>query len=740
MRFTRGLISISILLLGADLHPAGAAPGDLDATFGAGGAVSTSTSTAIFGYAVVAAQPDGKILVAADGETTNADLTIVRYDASGTLDPTWGNAGVVTLATGQGDESAVAIVVQPDGRVLAAAHGTQIRIVRLDSSGALDPTWGGTGLVATGLSGGGFDGYGDLLRLEDGSILVAGSFLGDLAMVRYDATGVRDMTFAGTGIALTDVGETAVYARLALQDDGKIVATGTAGAAIVTTRHYPSGVRDVAFGADGVVTTSAGTSADDVGRDVLVQPDGRILVLGQDGSTTALAPTLWLTVRLTSDGDLDPTWGGTGIVATSVPGPPATSNARALLHQADGRILAVGESLPDPGTSFDVDFATVRFASDGSLDATWGGTGIVRTDFGSDFELAGDALLQADAKLVVAGADAATASVLVARFEVGEYCGDGSVQAGESCDDGNGVDGDCCSSTCAFESAGATCNDDGDACSSDTCDGAGTCLHTPVADGAGCEDGNPCTVGETCSAGACGGGTSGGVGCVNPFVCYKTRGSRGFPKFAGAARVSLADDLESGEFDLKAQFELCVPAAVNDLEVLDADIRRIAYKIRPSKGEPKHVKQTGLLVQDAFGVHAFDTKKAEMVLAPAHLSLVSPPTAPAPAVADYFKCYKARYTKGRARFPRSRAKATEEFEDRFYDIFEPRRLCFPADEGGQGINDPSQLLTCYRLRRAALQPNHDKIVDQIRTADGFGDLRLDTSRERDLCMPATLLP
>ena len=740
MRFLRVLISSFVVLLGSAVDDATAAPGDLDATFGTGGVVSTPTSTAIFGYAVVAVQPDGKILVAADGETTNADLTIVRYDASGVLDPSWGTEGVFTLATGQGDESAVAIVVQPDGKVLAAAHGTQIRVLRLDSDGTLDPTWGGTGLVATGLSGGGFDGYGDLLLEEDGSVLVAASFLGDLAILRYDATGARDTTFGGTGIALVDVGANAVYARLALQDDGKILGTGTAGEEIVTTRHHASGVRDVAFGTNGVVTASAGTTAQDMGRDILALPDGRIVVLGQDGSTTALEPTLWLTMRLTSDGSLDPTWGGTGIVATSVPGPPATSNARALLHQSDGKILVAGESLPDASMSHDVDFATARFESDGSLDPTWGGTGIALTDFGSAFELAGDAVLQADAKLIVAGADATTASILVARFDVGEYCGDGTVQAGEICDDGNGVDGDCCSSTCTFEIGGAPCTDEGDACTADACDGAGTCVHSPLAEGASCEDGNPCTTGETCAAGVCGGGASGGVGCVNPFVCYKTRSSRGFSKFPGASQVSFADGLETGDFDLKAPFELCVPASVNDIEVLDPDISQVAYKIRPSKGEPKHAKQTGLVVQDAFGVHSFDTKKAEMVLAPAHLSLVSSPAPPAPTVADHFKCYKARYTKGQPQFPRSRAQASEEFEDRFYEVFAPRRLCFPADESGQGINDPSRLLTCYRIRRAALQPNHDKIVGEIRAADGFGNLRLDTSKERDLCMPATLLP
>jgi ELWxxDGT repeat protein/cysteine-rich repeat protein len=80
-------------------------------------------------------------------------------------------------------------------------------------------------------------------------------------------------------------------------------------------------------------------------------------------------------------------------------------------------------------------------------------------------------------------------------------CGDGFVHAGvEDCDDGNTADGDCCSSTCTFEANGASCPDDGDPCSADTCDGAGTCTHTtPINAGTVCRPAaGPCDVAETC--------------------------------------------------------------------------------------------------------------------------------------------------------------------------------------------------------------------------------------------------
>ena len=56
-------------------------------------------------------------------------------------------------------------------------------------------------------------------------------------------------------------------------------------------------------------------------------------------------------------------------------------------------------------------------------------------------------------------------------------CGNGVVELGEQCDDGNTAGGDCCSATCQYEGSGSACADDGDVCTSDVCDGAGSCTH-----------------------------------------------------------------------------------------------------------------------------------------------------------------------------------------------------------------------------------------------------------------------
>ena len=74
-------------------------------------------------------------------------------------------------------------------------------------------------------------------------------------------------------------------------------------------------------------------------------------------------------------------------------------------------------------------------------------------------------------------------------------CGDGRVDIDEQCDDGNTMSGDCCSADCLFENMGASCGDDLDPCTRDTCDGAGLCVHAP--DGGTCSDGIACPGSET---------------------------------------------------------------------------------------------------------------------------------------------------------------------------------------------------------------------------------------------------
>jgi CSLREA domain-containing protein len=82
-------------------------------------------------------------------------------------------------------------------------------------------------------------------------------------------------------------------------------------------------------------------------------------------------------------------------------------------------------------------------------------------------------------------------------------CGNGTIDGGDQCDDGNVRSGDCCTATCQLDGSGTLCAD-GDVCTDNACNGAGSCIATNNT--SPCNDGQICTVGETCSAGTCGGG------------------------------------------------------------------------------------------------------------------------------------------------------------------------------------------------------------------------------------------
>ena len=85
-------------------------------------------------------------------------------------------------------------------------------------------------------------------------------------------------------------------------------------------------------------------------------------------------------------------------------------------------------------------------------------------------------------------------------------CGDGIAEGPEQCDDGNTISGDCCSEICELETNGSPCGDDGNQCTSDTCNGQGTCIHPSVSNNTPCDDNDVCTDDSKCIAGECVGG------------------------------------------------------------------------------------------------------------------------------------------------------------------------------------------------------------------------------------------
>ncbi len=413
----RFLILAGLLLL-LPLNVMAQQAGDLDATFGVGGKVLTDISGNNDEGQDVVLQPDGKIVVAGYsplGAEGFVQFAVVRYLPDGSLDPGFGDGGVVLTSFGSINAVAHTVALQPDGGIIAAGFTVDnsgaggFALARYLPDGTLDTTFSGDGKSTLDV---GFGQVNDLVLQPDTKIVAIGTG----GSVRFNADGTLDTTFGTGGLVQIDFDQFAAV----LQSDGKIVTAGSfldvdpfqRGFALA--RFLPDGSLDTTFGTDGRVNT-------DVGEDgsiqaVTLQPDGKIIAAG--GS---LSPGQNFTLaRYLSDGALDATFGSDGLVITDFGG---VSQAAGVSLQADDKIVAAGAG------------GLARYLPDGTLDTTFSGDGIV-TDFGGV-----GLVIQADGRLVVAGSFSTTGNegafdIALARYLSAPMPGVGPPTSKEQCKHG----------------------------------------------------------------------------------------------------------------------------------------------------------------------------------------------------------------------------------------------------------------------------------------------------------------
>jgi uncharacterized delta-60 repeat protein len=372
------------------------------------GTVTTDINGFDVGYSVTV-QSDGKILVA--GSASN-DFALVRYNADGSLDTSFGIDGKVTTDIGFSDQ-ANSVTVQADGKILVAGFtgggSGDFALVRYNADGSLDTSFDLDGIVTTDI---GDEAYSVAVQ-SDGKILVAGSASNDFALARYNADGSLDAMFT------TDIGlglsRDQAYS-VAVQSDGNILVAGSAGITgddydFALVRYNTDGTLDTSFGGTGtgIATTNTGLGfSTDQAYSVAVDSNGKILVAGYtwDGGGVSIGnpPHViqsydLMLVRYNADGTLDTSFGepGTGIVITQV---GASVIGRSVTVQSDDKILVAGfTTIAGSGD----EFALIRYNTDGTLDTSFGGTGIVITDIGPFGELGFSVTVQPDGKILVAG-------------------------------------------------------------------------------------------------------------------------------------------------------------------------------------------------------------------------------------------------------------------------------------------------------------------------------------------------
>lgn len=384
------------------------ADGSLDASFGAGGAVLTDFASSTDGGRAVLVQPDGKIVVAGFANRGgNIDFALARYSSAGVPDASFGEAGEMATDLYGGDDYCYGILVEAgSGNLLLGGYtlnGTQndLALVRYTASGSLDVTFSDDGKLYSDFNGRSEWGYG-LLKQADGKLILAGYMLtvagSDFAMARFTDNGSLDLEFNQDGWVITNLfGSNDMGMAAVMQPDEKLVLAGWVDGMndtdFAVARYYSNGSPDLSFDDDGRVVTDVFGNHDNAYA-AAVQPDGKIIVAG---AAFIEYDDAFALVRYNTDGSLDPTFGGDGLVTNNY----GDDNDRihALLIQPDGKLVAAGQV----GTTTGLDFALARYNADGSLDTSFGSGGWVVTDFYGDDDFGQALTRQPDGKLLLAG-------------------------------------------------------------------------------------------------------------------------------------------------------------------------------------------------------------------------------------------------------------------------------------------------------------------------------------------------
>jgi uncharacterized delta-60 repeat protein len=386
-----------------------AAAGDLDRQFGGDGRVTTDLDSLNEGALAVAIQPDGKIVVV--GITGDPNLVtsgvLVRYDATGTLDPTFDGDGI-RFFDGLNPAD---IVVQPDGKIVVAgtAKGPDFfedfAVARFNTDGTANTSFGSEGIATAGSPSG--NGRGRAIALQpDGRIVVVGwtdqeSEGGDAAIARFNSDGTLDTSF-GNAIRVLNMGAHSYANAVSIQTNGKIVVAGEGAGAkgwhFALARLHIDGTGDTSFGGDGRVRTVFGDGSRP--SDVVVLADGRIMVAGTMFPISKATSDFAL-ARYTSRGTLDATFSHDGRKRSDFSS--GNDEAHSLMLQSNGRIVLAGSAAP-PRHRFNASFGLARYTVNGKLDPTFSGDGKKRTRFGSNYrDFGNDAALQPNGRIVVAG-------------------------------------------------------------------------------------------------------------------------------------------------------------------------------------------------------------------------------------------------------------------------------------------------------------------------------------------------
>lgn len=400
------IIYIVLLLLGTMCYSQSAS---YDSSFGVNGKVLINRCPGSYRVLTMDIQSDGKIVHGLGG-TSNIYAIFSRTNSNGSLDTTFGTNGYYELSTTtttvlqpESNYTMVELEVQNDNKIVSAGRRESIAastfcVSRILANGGLDTSFNGTGFLEVSFGTG--TSRGNCMKLQNnGKILVggrSGSSSQFFSILRLDVNGSLDSTFGTAGKVQTLMSGQSFPYSIAIQSDGKILMGGYVlnnpyGYDFALVRYMPNGALDTSFGVNGIVITTINTFYDDVIRKVLIQNDGKIVVVGNDADSTGASRIAM--IRYLNNGTIDTGFATNGMYISDFYG----GSFDAAL-QVDGKIVVSGYSYPT-GMEPSV-FSVFRYNTNGTLDSDFVNSNV---SFPFDFNSGSAQILIEPSNKIIAG-------------------------------------------------------------------------------------------------------------------------------------------------------------------------------------------------------------------------------------------------------------------------------------------------------------------------------------------------
>ena len=387
--------------------------GTLDTSFGRDGIVITP----FFGFdssvQSLLIQPDKKIIAGGSvTKTGSTQFSLARYKVDGSLDETFGNSGQVFTDY---PELMVmsSMALQSDGKIIVAGnlYNSSISIsrfvlVRYDSNGILDTSFGIDGRVITNISDK-LDRISSVIIQNDGKIIASGATsddvtYSDFAMVRYNSNGTLDTNFGNNGVVVTSIKAWDYANAITLQNDNEIIIAGAISKEFDLNLGFDYDFAVLKFDSKGHLDTTFGNGgnsiigtrqANEKAFSVNILSDGNIVLAGEHHSSKYA----FMLTQLLPNGDLDTSFGNNGVVINSL----SNEFIESVAMQIDGKFLIT--EYHGTGGCCSADIKLIRFLDDGNFDPTFGTNGIVTADFLNENNQANAIVIQADGKIIIGG-------------------------------------------------------------------------------------------------------------------------------------------------------------------------------------------------------------------------------------------------------------------------------------------------------------------------------------------------